>query len=159
MNHNFTPASRTYANILTGSAYVAAAGTDGAMVTDGAEIDTKGYRSVRIILLLGVIAANGVITSRVKNSATTAVYGSGTVDVIGSALSNSADTDDNKVIIHEIHNPQRRYLKHEYQRTVGNVTINGIIVELFNPVHQPVTQATADVEASQVLNNPTPSAT
>lgn len=157
--NNFTPNSRTFRNIVTGSAYLAAAGTDGAVVTNGGEIDMIGYQSCRIIFQVGAIATNGVISTRVKGSNTSATYGSGTVDMLGSAKANSADTDDNKCIIHEIHRPRYRYLKPEYQRTVGNVTIDAVLVELFNPVHHPVTQATADVEASQVLNNPTASAT
>jgi hypothetical protein len=134
-----------------------AAGVDGALVTTATEIDMLGFDSVAIVYSLGAIAANGLITTAVKNSATTATYGAGTIDKIGASLANSADTDDDKFIVHQIHRPSRRFLRTEYQRTVGNVAINGIFAILFNAGANP--PANAQVEASQALVTPTPSAT
>lgn len=133
-----------------------AAGVDGAFV-DGTEVDTLGYDSVVFITSLGAIAANGVFTARLKQSGTTATYGAGTIDRIGADLANSADTDDNKFIISEVFKPTERYMNHQYQRTVGNVTINNVIAILFNSHDNP--PALAAVEASQFLNSPTPSTT
>jgi hypothetical protein len=134
-----------------------AAGVDGAIVTTPTEIDTLGYDSVAIVYSLGAIAASGVITTSVRNSATSGSYGSGTVDRVGNALANNADTDDNRFIIHEIHRPSRRFLRTEYQRTGGNVAINGIFAILFNRDDNPA--PLSQVEAIQFLNSPTPSAT
>lgn len=131
------------------------ADVDGAMVGLG-EIDTQGYSGCMVVFQVGTIATDGVITTRLKNSATSASYGSGTVDRIGSDLANSADTDDNKFIVHDVYRPERRYVKPYYQRTVGNVTIEAVFAVLYGAERAPV--ASADVEASQVLNNPVPSA-
>ena len=134
-----------------------AAGTDVSVVTDPAEIDMLGYDSVAIIASLGAIATGGTFTMNVKNSATSGSYGSGSIDNIGSAQVNSADTDDNKFIIKEVFKPQRRYLRVQYQRETGNVTINNIVAILFNAkdTQTPLTE----VEAIAYLNSPTPSAT
>lgn len=133
-----------------------AAGTDVSVVTDPTEIDMLGYDSVAIIASLGAIATGGTFTMNVKNSATSASYGSGTVDNIGAAQVNSADTDDNKFIIKEVFKPTRRYLRVQYQRETGNVTINGILAILFNAKDTPA--ALTEVESLLKLNSPTPSA-
>ena len=132
------------------------AGVDGAFVTTATEIDTLGFDSVAIIYSVGAIAAGGIITTRVKNSDTSGTYGAGTIDRIGANLANNADTDDDKFIVHEVYRPTRRFLRPEYQRTVGNVTINGIFAVLFNAKDTP--PALAQIEARQSLNSPTPSA-
>ncbi len=150
---NLTPATRTFQ--LSGPV---AAGTDGAFA-NLAEIDMLGYSGIRIIFMVGVIAASGVITTRVKASNVSTTYGAGTIDRIGTDLANSADTDDEKLIIHEFTELKDRYVRPSYQRTGGNVTINAVLVELFNPAHAPVTQAAADVEASQLLAGPNRSTT
>jgi len=134
-----------------------AAGVDGAIVTTPTQIDMKGFDSVAIIYSLGAIAAGGIISTKVRNSDTSATYGSGTVDQVGTALANVADTSGNKFIVHEIHRPTRRYLRTEYQRTVGNVAINGIFALLFNAGDNP--PANTQVDIAQYLNSPTPSET
>lgn len=150
INRNLTPAVKT----IVLSAGVAA-GTDGALV-GATEIDTKGYTGCRIILVIGTVAAGGLINTRLKNSDTSGSYGSGTVDSVGSDLASSADIDAGKAIVHEVHKPKRRYLRLFYQRTVANVSIASIIVELFGQTAQPVTQDST-IKANQVLNDPEPS--
>lgn len=150
---NLTPASKTF--ILSGPV---AAGVDGAFV-DLTEVDMQGFSGIRYLIHVGTIAASGVITTRVKGSNTSGSYGAGTIDRYGTDLANNADTDDDKLIIHEITEARERYSRLSYQRTAGNVTINSVIVELFNPAHAPVAQAAAQVEASQVLSGPTKSTT
>jgi hypothetical protein len=133
-----------------------AAGTDGAFAALSTKVDMLGYTGCMIVFQLGAIATDGVITTRVKNDATT-TFGSGTVDQIGDDLANSADTDDNKFIVHDVYRPAYRYLEASYQRTVGNVTIDAVFAILYNGERRPITQS--EVEAYQVLNNPTPSTT
>lgn len=133
-----------------------AAGVDGAFVA-GTEIDMKGFDNVLIIVATSVIAANGVLTSRVKNSDTSATYGAGTIDRIGANVVNVDDTSDNKLQIHDIRRPKRRYVSLEYQRTVGNVTIENILAIQYNGNVRPPVQAIVD--AYQILNSPDPSTT
>lgn len=150
MNRNLTPAARTYIY----SAPVAA-GTDGAFVTSLPEIDMRGYDSARIIVHVGTVTGSGVLTTRLKNSNTSGSFGAGTIDRVGTDI--AGGTSD-RLLIHDVYKPKRRYLRLDYQRTVANVVINSIIVELYNAREKPVTQAAADVTASQVLAEPEPSA-
>lgn len=153
--HNITPKMRTYRY-----AAPVAAGVDGARVTTLPEIDMRGYKAARVVIVLGAVSASGVITTYLKNYAVTATPGSGTIGDIGAALTNSAAAaGSSKCIIREVHNPKNRFLRLDYQRTGGNVVIDSIIVELFNPDDLPVAQASADVDAWQLLNDPTPSTT
>lgn len=148
---NLTPAARTY--IASGTV---SAGTDGAFVTTLPEIDMRGYQACRIILQIGTVTSTGVITTRVKNSNTSGTYGAGTIDRIGA---NVVGGTSDRLLIHDIYKPKRRFIRPEYQRTTANVVITGVIYELYNPVEKPVTQAAADVTDSQVLAEPEPSAT
>lgn len=128
-----------------------AAGVDGAFVAC-TEIDMQGFENVAIVFAPGIIAANGVFTSRVKNSDTSATYGAGTIDRIGADLANNADTDDKRWVVHDIRRPKDRYVTAYYQRTVGNVTLDLAFAILYNGAPLPVTQT--EVEASQTLNGP-----
>lgn len=158
---NFMDGARVDLWPIDGTNYTLAAGTDGALVTTGTEIDMLGYNSLMVIVCVGTIASSGVITISVKNSETSAAYGAGTIDRIGAAMLNNADTDDNKLLITEVFKPQRRYCRVEYQRTGGNVTVLAMLVVRFNAGNEPVAQGASagGVEFLQVLNNPTPSAT
>ena len=150
MNRNLTPAARTF--ILSGPI---TAGTDGSFVTSLTEIDMRGYSAARIIFHVGTVTGSGVITTRVKNSNTSGTYGAGTIDRVGTDV--VGGTSD-RLLIHDIRKPKRRFLRVDYQRTVANVVVNSIIVELYDAYEKPVTQAAADVTASQVLSEPEPSA-
>lgn len=143
-----------------GTNYTLAAGTTDTLAST--EIDMLGYDSLMIIACIGAIAASGGLISIVlKNTATSASYGSGTIDNIGTAIVNSADTDDNKLMIIDVHKPQRRYIKVYSTRSVANVTPLALVAIRYNAGNRPVTQGTSvgQVEASTVLNSPTPSAT
>lgn len=153
---NLTPQSRTYR--LSGPV---AAGTDAGFVQLG-EIDMQGYNAVRVIYVLGTVVATGLFAARLKNYDTTngeSAVGS-TVGVITDPVTGivTEASDADGLVIHEVFRPQERFITPEYQRTVANVTINAVIVELFNADDQPVEQAGADVHAHEVLNQPQPSA-
>ncbi len=160
INHNLLSGAKVIRLTWDGTNYVVAAGVDGAVVLSN-EIDCLGFNALMIVASIGVIAANGVFTSRVKFSDTSGTYGSGTVDRVGADLANNADTDDNKLYIHDIYSIPRRYAKFESQRTVGNCTCDTLFAILYHANDAPVTQQTTvgGVEASQILNCPTPSAT
>ncbi|MBS1725368.1 MAG: hypothetical protein JST51_01510 [Armatimonadetes bacterium] len=148
--HNLTHQTRTIP--LTG--YVAA-GTDGARV-DLTEIDMRGFSGFRICASIGTVTATGQMAIYAKNSSTSATYGSGTVDDIGSNTGNTS----NRIVIAEFYRPKERYVKPQYQRTTANVVINAIWAELFNPDDAPVEQLTTHVDDAPVFyNNPTPSET
>jgi hypothetical protein len=148
---NLTPRSYTY--ILSGTV---AAGTDGSFANLN-EIDTRGYDGVRITFLIGTVTATGVITCRAKNSDTSGTYGAGTIDRVAQVTNSAAGAGSDLPIILDLSALQRRYVQISYQRTVANVVITGVLVELYNPVNAPVTQITNS--ANVVVAGPTPSAT
>ncbi|ARU40203.1 hypothetical protein CCB80_03235 [Armatimonadetes bacterium Uphvl-Ar1] len=103
------------------------AGTDGSRVTSLAEVDAKDCESVIFVVQLGTVAASGLFTGFVKGSNVSASYGSGTVGDLGSIVNPTAGEGDDKTIVIEVRRPLQRYLRFDYQRTGGNVTVQSII--------------------------------
>lgn len=142
-----------------GSTYALSAGTDGSPIVSD-EWDMAGYDSFALVTLLGAVSASGVMTQFVKASNTAGTYGSGTVDKLGSSLTNSAPGDgDNKAMVIEVHRTKRRYHKATSQRTAGNVVVLAMFVIKFNARQAPVPAAGTDIDAASYMNEPTPSAT
>lgn len=131
-----------------------AAGTDGARV-DLAEIDCRDCQSVTIIALPTTIAASGVLTLYAKGSDTSASYGAGTIGDLGSVANPVAGEGDNLPLVLEIHNPTQRYIKPQYQRTGGNVTLQSVIV--IKRLRRDV--RSTEVSARTILNAPEASTT
>jgi len=143
-----TTQTRTY--ILSGAV---TAGVDGSFVTSLPEIDTQGFSSVRIAVLVGTVTSTGVINLRLKNSDTTATYGAGTIDNILTASGLVSD----RLVLMEVYKPQRRFLRLDYQRITANVVITGIVVELYNALEEAVPQLSTQVSSSVISNQPAPS--
>lgn len=142
---------------IDGTNYSAAAGTDGAVVNSD-EVDTDGYDGCMFVFNISAVAASGVFTTSVQNTATSTTYGSGTVDQIGDSKTNSAaGAGDNLPHVHDVYKPKRRYLRVRSQRTGGNVTINGLMAVLYHGQNKPPAAALYDM--LQKLNSPTPSTT
>lgn len=155
--HNLFKNAKIVPLRIDGTNYALTAGTDGAIINSD-EIDTKGFDAVAFVTLLGAVSASGVMTQFVKNSDTSATYGSGTVDKLGSSLVNvSAGNGDNVPMIIDIHKPQRRYCRLDSQRTGGNVVVLACFAVLYNAHDLPVSQVTDAV--SYFLNGPAPSST
>lgn len=129
-----------------------AAGTDGSRQNLTA-IDTAGYAGVAIVALIGTVTSSGVFTLRAKNYDDSGTPGSGTVNDIGSAVGVTSD----KLVIMDVIEPTKRYIRADYQRTAANVVIHAIYAVLYNPSVVPVALETNDVLTE--LLGPTPSAT
>lgn len=126
-----------------------AAGTDGARVTTLAEVDTLDCASVVFVIALGAVAASGLLTAWVKSSNTSGTYGSGTVGDIASIV-NVAGEGDNLCLVLEVHKPTERYLRLDYQRTAGNVTVTSITaLKVLNRGVE-----STEVAARSVVNSP-----
>jgi len=147
------------------SATTIASGTDVSVVTE-IEVAMAGFESCCFIFMLGAIATSGVITCAVKGSDTTVTYGAGTIDRMvdpttgASTIVNALDTDDDGVLIWDVFQPGKKFLRAEHQRTAGNVTIEGVIAILYNGHYLPtgVVGALKSAGASMVTSNPTYSA-
>lgn len=159
VKHNLALNSKQLLLTWDGTNYTVSAGTTDVLAST--EIDMQGYDSLMVVGCIGAIAASGSVSMQLKNSDTSGTYGSGTIDNIGSAAANSADTDDNKLLILEVHKPPRRYIKVYTTRATGNITPLALVAILFNAKDVPVTQSTSvgGVEATAISSSPTPSAT
>lgn len=142
---------------------IIAAGTDGAFVTE-TEVAMAGFENACFIWCIGAIAANGVITVAVKGSDTSATYGAGTIDRMvdptsgASTKANVADTDDNGYIVWDVHQPGKKFLQAEHQRTVGNVEIDHCLCILYNGKFNPQ-ELQGAIRAAFTTSNPTYSTT
>lgn len=127
-----------------------AAGT-GDTITSG-YVDMTGFESVMFICSLGAIAAGGSATLKAQQDTDPAF---GTVaDLAGTGVANSADTDDNKLLILEIVKPQERYVRPAVVRAVGNVTIESVVAIQSGASYVPTTHDSTTVEASEVHVSP-----
>ena len=126
-----------------GSGYTVAAGTTD---VNSDIVDTAGFEGVRFIVAWGAIVSGAVTSFKVQqndvNSAT------GMADLTGSNIT-VADTDDNKLSITDIFKPRERYIRLAFDRGTQNATIDGVIVELYEPRTLPVTQDTTVQSAEQ----------
>jgi hypothetical protein len=129
-----------------------AAGTDGSRQNLTA-IDRAGYAGVAIVALIGTVTSTGVFTLRAKNYDDSGTPGSGTINDVGSAVGVTSD----KLVIMDIIEPTKRYVRADYQRTVANVVIHAIFAILYNGDVKPVALDAGDVLTE--LLGPTPSAT
>lgn len=117
-----------------GSGWTVAAGTS---AVNSDIVDTAGYDGVRFILAMGAIVSGAATSSKVQQDTDSA--GGTMADLAGTSIT-IADTDDNKMIVHEVLKPKERYLRLAISRATQNATIDGLIIELFNPRTMPVTQ-------------------
>lgn len=156
MGHNLAENIAIKQLTFDGTNKTLAAGTDGG-VLNSTEVDTKGWDGCMFVYQVGTVSASGVLTTSVQNSNTSATYGSGTVDQIGSSKTNSAAGDgDDLPHIHDVYKPKRRYLRLRSQRTGGNIVGTGLIAILYKGHDKPTAAALYD--ALQTMNSPTPSA-
>lgn len=137
-------------NVKTVRAANAAAA--GQTAVNSAGIDTRFFVGVRAIALLGAINATGVVSMKAQYSddnGSTDAYS----DIEDSSISVSADTDDNKLLIIDIHKPKKRWVRFVITRGTADSVVDGILVELYLPSSAPVTQDTT-VEVTVILNAP-----
>lgn len=115
-------------------------------------VDTLGYRVCRFIVLLGTLSANAIFEASVEQSSD-----DGSTDtftgVTGTKVAVSADTDDDKLLIVEVRDPQERYLRLAFNRGTGNSVIDGVLAELAEPWQAAITDH-ATVEMSEVHVSP-----
>lgn len=125
---------------------VAAGATD---ITDATAIDTQGFEGVRFIFSFGAITS-GAATSVAAAGLATSSPTPGTDDLAGTKIT-VADTDDDKIVILDIHKPAQRYIRPFVKRATQNAVLNSIVAELYGaPDKSPVAKDTS--VASQELH-------
>ena len=130
------------------------AGTDGARVTNLAEVDAKDCQSVVAYFNINTVVATGILTAWAKNYANTGAPGAGTIGDVGS-VSTVASAGAGKPLVLEVVRPTLRFLRFDYQRTVANIALYSVVV-IKNKVK---TLLAADQAARKIINQGTPSAT
>ncbi len=114
-------------------------------------IDTFGFKCLRLVALVAAVAASGIINVTMQQSDAADMSGSETVQ----GTVTVTDTGANKLLVLDVHNPRRRYVRFNFERTTANSALDGILAELYNPAHTPV-EVHASVAAQLVLSEPAP---
>lgn len=123
-------------------AITATEGLAAATDVNGAACDMRdGYDSVLIAVQLGAIVTNAVTAVKVQqdtvsNFATAA-------DLLGSAQT-VADSADGKMVLIDIRQPTKQYLRVVVTRATQNATVSAVYIKYSNS-RRPVTHATAAV--------------
>src|SRR5262245_41481115 len=98
---------------------VAAGATD---ITDATAVDMQNFDGGRFIFSFGAITA-GAVTSVAAAGLATSSPTPGTDDLEGTKIT-VADTDDDKIVILDIHRPQQRYISPFVKRATQNAVLN-----------------------------------
>ena len=95
---------------------VAAGTTD----QNGSAVDMQGYEGVIFIALLGALTASQVTELKAQQSADSGGSPDDFSDIAGSKVGPLADGDGNKMLVLEIVNPQKRYVRPVLLRETAN---------------------------------------
>jgi hypothetical protein len=116
------------------------------------EVDRRGYAGLAFAVCVGAMAAGATLDIKVQHSDTTT--DGDFADVEGSAVTQLADTKDDKVVEVEVVNPKKRYYRLHFTRgDGGNTTIDAVLARLFNPENAPPAKHST-VDQQKVLNAP-----
>ena len=99
---------------------VAAGQTD----QNGGIIDMANYEGVVFIAVLGTLASGAVTGLKVQMGNESNL--SDAADLVGTAVS-MTDSDDNKLLVLDIHRPAERYVRAVVTRGTADATIDGVI--------------------------------
>ena len=138
-------------NLISGakilSAVTITAGAAGTSAIESSIIDTKGFRGLMFVVLVGAVVANAVTSFKVKHG--DAANLSDGLDVATTSQT-IADSGDDLVKYVDIGTVRKRYYRLDISRATQNATVAAIAV-LYDPTDMPVTQ----VAVGEALNNPT----
>lgn len=117
---------------------------DGAPVA-GTAIDTEGFDGVCVALKLGAVTADGVVNFKLQHSN---VSNDDFVDIAGAENNIAAVVagDANKILVIEVKDLTKRYVRTVYQRTTQDIAIDAGIALLYNIRKTPA--ASTDVKAA-----------
>lgn len=107
-----------------------ATGQDAAAVA-GTAIDTEGFDGICVALKLGAVTANGKLAFKLQHSD---VSNDDFVDIDGAENNIAAAVagDANKILVIEVKDLTKRYVRTVYQRTVQDISIDAGIALLYN---------------------------
>lgn len=114
-------------------------------------IDTQNWDGVVFFTSFGAITS-GAVTS-VKLQQDTDSAGGTMADLLASGQT-VADTDDDKVVVHDIYRPRERYVRVVVDRGTQNAVINCILAVQYKGRKYPSTNDSATVIALKSLISP-----
>lgn len=132
MNRNLSKSVKT----VVVSAGISA-GTSNQTLTS---VDTLGYGAYRIVALLGTLTATQVTSLGVNESSDNSTWTAVTSGGSAIKTANAGDGDAGKTLILEVYKPQKRYIQPQVNRATANAAITSVVVELYLPDFQPVSQ-------------------
>lgn len=124
----------------------------GTSVQTSSVIDTQGYEGVKIYTAFGTITSGAVTSVKIQQSSDDAVADAYD-DLTGSSIT-VADTDDNKVTVHDMYRPGKRYLKVVVSRATQNAVIDGVVAVLYGARKKPTTDDSTTVVTRETWVSP-----
>jgi hypothetical protein len=122
---------------------VAAGTTD---TQKGVVLDSEGYDSITVVLLLGTVVTTAVITPALCDG--TLANGSDQAPTTGAtAITDAGGASSDKLIVLELYRPLNRYVQLWVTRATANITIAGAIAILHHGKAVPVTPSADILEA------------
>ena len=118
----------------------------GTSAINSAVIDAKGFKGTTFIVAFGTIVENAVTSVKVQQGAESDL--SDGADLEGSSIT-VAHTDDNKLVIVEIDDARKRYLRCVVSRATQNSTVDGIVAIQHNADEEPTTHDASTVVGSE----------
>ena len=103
---------------------------------NSSSVDMKSYDAVTFCVGFGTITASAVTSIKVQGSDDDSAWS----DLAGTAVS-VADSDDNKMVLAEINQPQQRYVRCVVDRGTQNAVIDFAVAMQSKANKAPVTQS------------------
>ncbi len=139
----------TTSSKLTRVSNAVAAGTT---AVNSASVDMQGFEACTFLVAFGAITTGAVTSLKVQQSGDDGVADS-FADLTGTSIT-IADTDDNKIVAVEVHNPRERYVRCVVSRGTANAVIDGILAIQTGPKDEPTTHDAATVVGSEIHHAP-----
>ncbi len=116
-------------------------------------VDMSGFENVTFYAILGALTATQLTSLKAQASldnAATDPYS----DIAGTNTGPALDTDGGKLLLLDIHRPQKRYVQAVVNRATANAVIQSVVAVLSSASNNAPTPD-ATVSAQKVLNSPT----
>ena len=103
---------------------------------NSSSVDMKSYAAVTFCVGFGAITASAVTSFKVQGSDDDSAWS----DLTGTAIT-VADSDDDKIVLAEINQPQQRYVRCVVDRGTQNAVIDFAVAMQSKPSKAPVAQS------------------
>jgi hypothetical protein len=127
-----------------------AAGTS--EIAPAAGVSCKSATGVSFLVEMGAIVAGAATSAKLQQSSEVDGAVDTFADIAGSSVT-IADTDDNKVIVIELCNPAKEFIRCVVSRATQNSTVEGITAVVFGAERRPPTHgATMGATVRRLVN-------